>query len=128
MIHSIDHIETRLAAMQIILESDYDSDNASIVNDRITEIGRLMAESGTLKASADWHHRKKLNSDIMEAIKNLLPEYASATLQKKFVESLANDEARLATDAERVNRSCTHQLSSMVTQLSYLKTLMQKTY
>lgn len=123
MIHPIGHIQSRLEFIQLVLESDYASDDGNMISDRLAELGAYMAEAGKLKADAEFHYREKLNSELMTAIKDLLPEYSSATLQNNFIKSLANEEATLVTFADRVNRSCTHQLSSMITQLSYLKNL-----
>lgn len=121
--HPIEHITERLNFIQNILESNYDSDDGSILNSRIQDVSIFMAEAGKLKSDAEFHYRDKLRSEILKAIKELLPEYCSATLQNAFIKSCANDEATLVTFADRVNRSCVHQLDAMRTQLSYLKEL-----
>ncbi|MEP7198027.1 MAG: hypothetical protein ABI851_16025 [Saprospiraceae bacterium] len=122
-IHTQEHITERLDTIQGILEAEYAGDEGHIVNERLQQIATYMAESGKLKADADFHFQAKLNSEIMAAIKGLLPDYSSASLQNQFVKSLAKDEQHLATYADRVNRSCTHQIEVMRTQISYLKAL-----
>lgn len=121
--HPLTHIETRLDFIQSYLEAQYDGDDGNILSQRLQEVGAYMAESGKLKADAEYHYHAKLNSEIMRSIKDLLPDYSSATLQNKFVQSLAKEESRLVTLADRVNRTATHQIESMRTLLSYIKSL-----
>lgn len=121
--HSIEHIEERLQFIQTVLESDYDQDDGNILNSRMQLIGAYMAEAGKLKADAEYYHKSKLQSEIIKAIKDLIPEYSSGTVQNKLVNSLAAEEAALETFADRVNRSCTHQLDSMRSQLSFIRSL-----
>lgn len=120
-IHPIEHIKERLEFIQEILEAHYDGEEGDIVSGRLQQISTYMAESGKLKADADYHYHAKLNSEIMKAIKDLLPDYSSASLQNQFVKSLCKEESHLATFADRVNRSCTHQIEVMRSQLSYIK-------
>lgn len=121
--HPLTHIKTRLDFIQDYLEAQYDGDDGNIIAARLQELMAYMAESGKLKADAGYHYHAKLNSEIMKAIEKLLPDYASATLQNKFVQSLAKDELRLVELADRVNRSATHQIDAMRTLLSYIKSL-----
>ncbi|HRH83616.1 MAG TPA: hypothetical protein PK210_05200 [Bacteroidia bacterium] len=122
-IHTFDHIATRLQEIQNVLEAEYDGDEGNVLMDRLTKISTYMAESGKLKADAEYHYNSKLSSEIMRAFKDLIPEYTSATVQNAWVKSLAKDELQLLTLAERVNRSATHQIDCMRTQLSYIKGL-----
>ena len=124
-VHSIEHISTRLEEIQTILESHYDNDSGNILSDRMTLISAYMAESGKLLGDAKYHYQTKLESEMMRLIKDLLPEYSSANMQNTFIKSLCKDESWLVNIADRVNASCTHQLDSMRSQLSYLKSLPQ---
>lgn len=126
MIHSKEHIENRLNELQQFLEAQYDSEEGHLIMDRLGIASAYMAESGKLKADADWHYMAALNSEIMEAIKTIMKEvYLSSTAQNQLVKSLAKNEFRLVTYADRVNRSLTHQIDAMRTQLSYLKEQMK---
>lgn len=125
MIHSKEHIENRLNELQQFLEAQYDSEEGHLIMDRLGIASAYMAESGKLKADADWHYMAALNSEIMHTIKNFMPDYLSASAQNQLVKSLAKDEFRLVTYADRVNRSLTHQIDAMRTQLSYLKEQMK---
>ena len=121
MIHPIDHILQRLEFLQTMLEAHYNADEGHALVDRLTDIGGYMAESGKLKADAEFHFNDKLNSEILRMIRELLPEYTSASVQNAFCKSLAKEEAYLVTFADRVNRTCTHQVEAMRSQLSYVK-------
>ena len=121
--HSIEHIQERLEFIQRFLEAQYDSDEGNLIHDRLTELGAYMAESGKLKADAEYHYNARMMTDLVKALTGLLPDYSSATLQNAFVKSLAKDERQLVTYADRVNRSCTHQIEVLRTQLSYIKSL-----
>lgn len=123
MIHSIDHIETRLNHIQEILEGHYDSDDGNILNKRMQDIAIYMAEAGKLKADAQFHYKQVMKSEVIKCLKELIPEWSSAKVQNSVIEGLAAHEFRIVTFAERVNASCTHQLDVMRSQLSYLKSL-----
>ena len=90
---------------------------------RLQELGAYMAESGKLKADMEFHYNEALNKELMQMIKGLLPEYSSASVQNKFMKSLAREESRILLIADRINRSCTHQIELMRTQLSFIKSL-----
>lgn len=118
--HPIEHIQTRLDFIQTVLESNYIEEGAIIV-DRLTAMGAYMAEAGKLLADAEFHMKQKLQIETIQALHKLIPEYASATVQNAVIKGCAAYESSLVTYADRVNRSCTHQIDVMRTQLSYLK-------
>jgi hypothetical protein len=122
-IHSLEHIVARCEAIQLILEAHYDNDQGNILNDRITLINALMAESGKLVGDSNFHYKTKLKSDIMETLKSFIPDYTSASVQNNLVKSLCATEESIFINAQRINASCTHQLDAMRSQLSYLKSL-----
>lgn len=122
-LHTVDHIKTRLEFMQGYLEAHYDSDDGHMLSARLQELGAYMAESGKLKADMEFHYNEALNKELIQMIKGLLPEYSSASVQNKFMKSLAREENRILLIADRINRSCTHQIELMRTQLSFIKSL-----
>lgn len=117
-------IENRLNEIQTILESQYDSDNGTVINERLTLISSLMAESGKLLADMTLIYEKELNQGILQILKDI-PDYTSASVQNSLIKSLCANNHRLVILADRINRSCVHQIDTMRTQLSYLKTLIQ---
>jgi len=121
-LHSIEHIQQRLDFIQGILEAHYDSDDGNILSTRLQEVGAYMAEAGKLKADSELYYDKAVNKGIIEMLEKM-PEYTSGTVQNKLVKSVGANLKYLVTYADRVNRSCTHQLEVMRTQLSYIKSL-----
>jgi len=121
-LHTVEHIKTRLEFMQGYLESHYDSDDGHMLSNRLQELGAYMAESGKLKADMEFHYHEQLQKELM-VLMSQLPTFASATLQNKFIKSLAREENRILLIADRINRSCTHQIELMRTQLSFIKSL-----
>lgn len=121
-LHTVEHIKERLEFMQGYLESHYDSDDGHMLSNRLQELGAYMAESGKLKADMEFHYHEQLQKELM-VLMSQLPTFASATLQNKFIKSLAREENRILLIADRINRSCTHQIELMRTQLSFIKSL-----
>lgn len=122
-IHPIEHIKERIEFIQSVLVAHYDTDDGNIISNRLQEIGAYMAEAGKLKGDAEYHYREKLRSELLKLLKDILPEYSSANMQNAFIKSCANEEATLITLVDRLNASCTHQIDSMRSQLSFLKSL-----
>lgn len=117
-------IEDRLNEIQAILEAQYDSDNGTIINERLTLISALMAESGKLLADITYIYETELKQGIIEVLKDI-PDYTSASVQNSLIKTLCAKTHRSVILADRINRSCVHQIDTMRTQLSYLKTLIQ---
>ncbi len=122
-IFTIEQIENRLNEIQGTLIAPYEFDNGHIIMSRLNDLAAYMAESGKLKADAEYHLLSKTQTQVIKALKDLLPEYASAKMQNDLIKGLVAKEQSLVTFADRVNRSCVHQIDVMRTQLSYLKEL-----
>lgn len=117
-------IEERLNEIQSILEAGYDSDNGNIINERLTLISTLMAESGKLLADATLVYEIELKKGILEVLTHI-PDYTSASVQNSLVKTLCANNHKVVILADRINRACVHQIDTMRTQLSYIKTLIQ---
>jgi len=120
MIHEYSYIKQRLNEIQTFLESPYDCE-PEILLDRLATLDAMNAEAGKLKADAEYWLDKKLSDEIFVKIKDLGREFMTATLLNKWVKTLAYEEQHTATFADRINRTCVHQIESMRTQISYLK-------
>lgn len=55
--HTPEHIAGRLTFIQAMLEAHYDADEGYALVARLTDVGGYMAESGKLKADAEWAQR-----------------------------------------------------------------------
>lgn len=114
-------IEQELQTYQDYLQEEFRSDLGADVVDRMDTIGGYMARSGKLKADAEWHYNKLVDSEIMKCLTDMLHEKLSTSTVNKLIEAKARDYKYLLTWAERLNRSCTHQLDCLRSVLSSLK-------
>jgi len=117
----IQSIEAELITYQDYLQQEYRSDLGTDVVDRMDTIGGYMARSGKLKADAEWHYNKLVDSEIMKCLSDMLHEKLSTTTVNKLIEAKAKDYKYLLTWADRVNRTCTHQYEGLRSVLSSLK-------
>ena len=107
--------------MQMFLEAGYSADVPGQVQSRFDSLAAYMARSGKLKADAEWHYNQLLESSIMDALKKGYEEKLSASTINKFVEAAARNYKYILTWADRVNRSCTHQLEGLRSVISTLR-------
>lgn len=116
-----DAIHNELTEIQSFLEAQYAADVHGQVQARFDSLGAYMARSGKLKADAEWHYNSLVESSIMEALKKGYEERLSASTVNKFVEAASRNYKFLVTWADRVNRSCTHQMEGMRSVISTLR-------
>jgi len=117
----IESIEAELITYQGYLQEEYRSDMGEEVVARMDTIAGYMARSGKLKADAEWHYNKLVDSEIMKCLADMLHEKLPISTVNKLIEAKAKDYKYLLTWAERLNRSCTHQLDCLRSILSSLK-------
>lgn len=116
-----DLIHKELEEIQAFLESQYAADLSDQVQARFDSLGAYMARSGKIKADAEWHYNQLLESSIMDCLKKGYEEKLSASTINKFVEAAARNYKFLLTWADRVNRTCTHQLEGLRSVMSTLR-------
>lgn len=114
-------IEQELQTYQDYLQEEFRSDLGADVVDRMDTIGGYMARSGKLKADAEWHYNKLVDSEIMKCLTDMLHEKLSTSTVNKLIEAKARDYKYLLTWADRVNRTCTHHYEGLRSVLSSLK-------
>ena len=114
-------IHKELETMQAFLEANYNSDNTAAVQERFDELAIYMARSGKLKADAEYHYNSLVESTIISALKKAYEKELGASTLNKYVESVAKDYKFLVSWADRVNRSCVHQLDAMRSIISTLR-------
>ena len=119
IISDFNSIQTELQEMQTYLEAHYEIDNPQACVNRALDIGVYMARSGKLLADAEYHRDGFLNGAIADTIKAALEDggWPAKVIQDK-ISALAKDYNIVCKWAERVNRTCTHQNSTLITVLS----------
>ncbi|HRQ17735.1 MAG TPA: hypothetical protein PL085_11710 [Agriterribacter sp.] len=110
--------------MQTYIEAHYNSDNGSAVADRAASLEAYMALSGKLLADAKYHYNTAMNSDFINAIKTV--SNLTASIQKKYVDSICKDYQYLVDWCGRINAACTHQLDMCRSVMSTLREEMKQ--
>ena len=90
---------------------------------RGNQIGVYMARSLKLLADAKYHQDEKLKSSVIAEIKQLLS--LPPSLANKFIDTLTKEENYAVVWAERINRTCSHQMDWSRTIISKAKAEMQ---
>lgn len=118
LITPFNDIVKELQEMQSNIEVEI-SDNIDEAVERGNVLAVYIARSGKLLADAKYHKEKKLRSDVVSEIKQIVKLPPSVAV--KFVDTLVEKENYLMTWADRLNRTCTHQLEWCRTLVSKAK-------
>ena len=98
------------------------SNNPAEIQERISVIMVYMMRTGEMLAEAKKILRKKKSDEIQNMIIRIAKENClSAKVQNALLDSIAEDECYLVDRLDRLNASCTHQLDSLGSLLSYEK-------
>lgn len=111
--------------MQDYLEISTSNDPVEYV-ERISRLMGFLARSGEMFARAKQVLRAKKTTEISKTILAIAKEQClSASVQNALLDSICGDEAFMVDWLDRINRSCTHQLDSLRSLLSYEKEQMR---
>ena len=118
LITSMSQITVELQNIQNFIEETMSEDpNEAVL--RGNDLSVYMARTGKLLADAKYHRDKKLRSEIVSQIKEMVK--LPPSVATKFTDTLVERESYLMNWAERSNRSCTHQLEWCRTIISKAK-------
>lgn len=118
IITSMSQITVELQDIQNFIEETMSEDpNEAVL--RGNDLSVYMARTGKLLADAKYHRDKKLRSEIVSQIKEMVK--LPPSVATKFTDTLVERESYLMNWAERSNRSCTHQLEWCRTIISKAK-------
>lgn len=120
-IASADNIYKHCTEIQSFIEAHYEADNPNSVIDRAKSLEGYMALSGKLLADAKYHYNDVLNSIFIQAVKDGNAQKMSTSTMNKYIDSLVKDYQYLVDWADRINRTCTHELEFSRTIISKLK-------
>ena len=118
IITSMSQITVELQDIQNFIEITMSEDPNEAVA-RGNDLSVYMARTGKLLADAKYHRDKKLRSEIVSQIKEMVK--LPPSVATKFTDTLVERESYLMNWAERSNRSCTHQLEWCRTIISKAK-------
>lgn len=98
------------------------SNNPQEIQERISIMMVYMMRTGEMLANAKKMLRKKKSDEIQNTIIRIAKENClSAKIQNALLDSIAEDEAFLVDQLDRLNASCVHQLDALRTLLSFEK-------
>ena len=98
------------------------SDNPAEIQQRIRELAVYTARTGKMLADAKMILNTKKTSEIQKTIISIAKEaHLAAAVQSALLKSICIEESYLVDWLDRLNATCTHQSSSMITLLSYAK-------
>ena len=118
LITSMSQITVELQDIQNFIEETMSDDpNEAVL--RGNDLSVYMARTGKLLADAKFHRDKKLRSEIVSQIKEMVK--LPPSVATKFTDTLVERESYLMNWADRSNRSCTHQLEWCRTIISKAK-------
>lgn len=118
LITSMSQITVELQDIQNFIEETMSEDpNEAVL--RGNDLSVYMARTGKLLADAKYHRDKKLRSEIVSQIKEMVK--LPPSVATKFTDTLVERESYLMNWADRSNRSCTHQLEWCRTIISKAK-------
>lgn len=118
LITSMSQITSELQDIQNFIEITMSEDPNEAVT-RGNDLSVYMARTGKLLADAKYHRDKKLRSEIVSQIKEMVK--LPPSVATKFTDTLVERESYLMNWADRSNRSCTHQLEWCRTIISKAK-------
>lgn len=114
-------IENMLVEIQSFCEAHYDADNPNAVCDRAATLEAYMAITGKYFADAKYHYNTRLKDDFVNAISKALEPNVPKGSINEYVKSLCANERRIYEWAERLNKTCTHQIELSRSMISKLK-------
>ena len=115
----IEKLNEELREIQNFLEVTVGNDPSELY-ERIADLQVYLARSGEISALTKELLRARKSLEIANIIMQIATENRlSAGIQNALLESSCRDEAKLADWADRVNRSCVHQLDATRSLLSY---------
>ncbi len=95
----------------------YNKDNGIEMSERLTNLSVYLSRSAILQCEAQELFDKAIASET----EKLLGQELSATVGTNLIKGRISTEAKLFRLCERMNKTITHQLDALRSQLSYLK-------
>lgn len=103
----------------------YNENNGEELNSRITNLNIHLARSSSLLGWAQFYYDKAQGDEAEKLVKEqeTVGVKISPTVFKQLINGRTVNEAKVLKFTERLNRTITHQIDGVRSQLSYLKSL-----
>jgi hypothetical protein len=115
---SLDEIEKEITEIIGFISCYYNKDNGNEVSERITNLNIYLARTSVLLSEAQFLFDERFSSETEKLIGN---ELLTASTINNLAKSRCAIENKLLKLVDRINSTITHQLDSIRSQLSYLK-------
>lgn len=115
---NINDMQKEIVEITEFCSCHYDKDNGIEVSERITCLNVYLARSAVLLSEAQFLFDERFAKETESLISN---EKLTASTINNLAKSRCAIEGKLLKLAERINRTITHQLDGIRTQLSFLK-------
>ena len=105
--------------------ANYSSEDGGILSLRITELNVHLARSASLLSWAQYYYDKAQGEEAEKIVKEQddTGVKISPTVFKQLINGRTVNEMKVLKFTERLNRTITHQIDGVRSQLSYLKSL-----
>ena len=103
----------------------YKHKDGNELSERITTLNVYLARSSMLLGEAQFHYDTKQGEEAEKIVKEELKTgiKISPTVFKQLINGRTAQETKILKFTERLNRTITHQIDGVRSQLSYLKSL-----
>ncbi|MCP4394519.1 MAG: hypothetical protein GY804_09680 [Alphaproteobacteria bacterium] len=121
----IDKLTDELNSMYQYCTSRYSKDSGDELAERITELNIYLARSASMLSWAQFYYDKAQGEESEAILKEEKDTglRIAPTIFKQLVNGRTVNEAKILKFCERLNRTITHQIDGVRSQLSYLKQL-----
>ena len=121
----LDKLTTELNEIYKYCTTNYNQDEGGILTERITTLNIYLARSSALLSHAQYHYDKAQGEEAEKLINDQesTGTKISPTVFKQLINGRTVNEAKILKFTERLNRTITHQIDGVRSQLSYLKSL-----
>jgi len=123
----LEQLTERLNHIYKYCQATYDDKNGDLISGRLSELSSYLAESSNLLAWAQYYYDKIQGEEAEKLIKEQgqTEIRISPTVFKQLINGRSINESKILKFTERINRTITHQIDILRSQLSYLKSLPQ---
>lgn len=119
----IEQIAIHLEEILMYLQQSYSERDGFEMTERITKLNAYLAMSAELMSDAKYWLDKKKGEESERLVMDDRYNKLQATQLKNLLDGKVSTENRIYIQCERVNRTITHQIDALRSQLSFLKSL-----
>ena len=117
---NLEQLKDKASSMAAYLEKKTGTEPTDIM-ERLENLSVLLIQSGECLAEAKYYQDQVIHSTITKALTEAYHDKLSATVIKDFVKATAKEYNYLVTMFDRINSATVHQIDSLRSVLSFIK-------